>query len=375
LLEKNMSHKEQEPLFTEFRLGELQLKNRIVMASLTRGRADNAALAPTALHTEYYGQRASAGLILTESAWVSKNAIGYVNLPGIYSGEQVLAWKQVTGAVHEKGGKIILQLAHSGAVSHPDFFGGSLPLGPSAINPREKSFTPQGFKDTVTPRAYTIPEIKATVEEFRQAAQNAREAGFDGIEIHAQLFTLIPQFLSPATNQRTDEYGGSMENRVRIVFEILDAVRTVFDIKRIGIKFTPAFFSNGLMRPDSTTLPTFAYLLEKLSGYDLGYVHLVGPAVDLTGTVLEPLKEEYFGYFRQNYKGTLMANLGFTHARANEILAKGHADLVSFGTPFIANPDLVERFQQGLALAVPDTSTFYTGGATGYTDYPVATEG
>ena len=367
-----MSYKEHKPLLTEFKLGELALKNRIVMSSLTRGRADNAALAPTTLHTEYYAQRASAGLILTETAWVSKNAIGYINLPGIYSDEQVLSWKQVTGAVHEKGGKIFLQLTHSGAVSHPDFFDGRLPLGPSAINPQEKSFTPQGFKDTVTPRAYTIPEIKATVEEFRQAAQNAREAGFDGIEVHAQLFTLIPQFLSPATNQRRDEYGGSIENRVRIVFEILDAVGTVFDNRRIGIKFTPAFFSNGRIRPDSTTLPTFAYLLEKLSGYNLGYVHVVGPAVDLAGTVLEPIKEDYFGYFRQKYKGTLMANLGFTQTSGNEILARGNADLVSFGTPFIANPDLVERFQQGIALAVPDTSTFYTGGATGYTDYPAA---
>ncbi len=367
-----MSYKEYEPLLTEFKLGELPLNNRIVMSSLTRGRANNAALAPTALHTEYYAQRASAGLILTETAWVSKNAIGYINLPGIYSDEQVLSWKQVTGAVHEKGGTIFLQLTHSGAVSHPDFFDGRLPLGPSAINPQEKSFTPQGFKDTVTPRAYTIPEIKATVEEFRQAAQNAREAGFDGIEIHAQLFTLIPQFLSPATNQRKDEYGGSIANRARIIFEILDAVGTVFDNRRIGIKFTPALFNNGLMRPDSTTLPTFAYLLEKLGDYDLGYVHVVGPAVDLAGTVLEPIKDDYFGYFRQKYKGTLMANLGFTQTSGNEILARGNADLVSFGTPFIANPDLVERFQQGVALAVPDTSTFYTGGATGYTDYPVA---
>jgi N-ethylmaleimide reductase len=373
LQKKTMLDKTKQPLFTEFDLGGLRLKNRIVMSSLTRGRADNAALAPTALHAKYYAQRTSAGLILTESTWVSKNAIGYINLPGIYSREQVLAWKQVTEAVHEKKGKIFLQLAHSGAVSHPDFFDGRLPLGPSAIDPQEKSFTPEGFKDTVTPRAYTIPEIKATVEEFRLAAQNTREAGFDGVEIHAQVFTLIPQFLSPATNRRTDEYGGSAENRARILFEILDAVSTVFDTKRIGIKFTPALFNTGIIRPDATTLQTFTHILQRLDDFDLGYLHLVGPAVDLTGTVLEPVKKDYFGYFRRMYKGTIIANLGFGQVSGNEILASGNADLVSFGLPFIANPDLVERFQQGIALAGPDPSTFYTGGASGYTDYPIAT--
>ena len=368
-----MIDKQQEPLFTEFKLGELQLKNRIVMASLTRGRADNADLAPTELHTAYYAQRASAGLIITESTWVSKNAIGFVNLPGIYSREQIAGWKMVTDAVHARGGKIFLQIAHSGAVSHPDFFDGRLPLGPSAINPQEKSFTPEGFKDTVTPVAYTTREIKATVDEFRHAARNAREAGFDGVEIHAQVFTLIPQFLSPATNQRTDEYGGSTENRARILFEILDAVRTVFDNKRIGIKFTPALYNSGIIKPDSTTLQTYAYILEKLGVYDLGYLHLVGPAVELAGTVLDQVKVDYFGYFRRLYKGTIMANLGFGRASGNQILAKGNADLVSFGTPYIANPDLVERFQRDIALAAPDAGTFYSGGASGYTDYPVAT--
>ena len=367
-----MIDKQQEPLFTEFKLGELQLKNRIVMASLTRGRADNTDLAPTELNAVYYAQRASAGLIITESTWVSKNAIGFVNLPGIYSREQIAGWKMVTNAVHAKGGKIFMQLVHSGAVSHPDFFDGRLPLGPSAINPQEKSFTSKGFKDTVTPMAYTTPEIKATVDEFRQAARNAREAGFDGVEIHAQVFTLIPQFLSPATNQRMDEYGGSTENRARVLFEILDAVRTVFDNKRIGIKFTPALFNSGIIKPDSTTLETYAHILEKLGAYDLGYLHLVGPAVDLAGTALDQIKADYFGYFRRLYKGTIMANLGFGHASGNEILTKGNADLVSLGTPFIANPDLVERFQQNIVLAVPDTGTFYSGGATGYTDYPAA---
>jgi N-ethylmaleimide reductase len=225
----------------------------------------------------------------------------------------------------------------------------------------------------VTPAAYTSAEIKATVEEFRQAARNALEAGFDGVEIHAQLFTLVPQFLSPATNQRTDEYGGSTKNRARILFEILDAVRPVFDNKQIGIKFTPAFFNSGIIMPDNTTLQTYAYILAKLGRYDLGYLHLVGPALELAGTALDQVKADYFGYFRQLYTGTIMANLGFGQASGNEILTKGKADLVSLGTPFIANPDLVERFQRDIVLVVPDAGTFYSGGATGYTDYPVAT--
>jgi N-ethylmaleimide reductase len=367
-----MSYIHKEPLLTGYQLGAIKLKNRVTMSSLTRGRTVNPELAPIELHARYYAQRASAGLILTESAWVSRGAIGFVNIPGIYSDEQISGWKMVTHAVHANQGKIFLQIAHSGAVSHPDFFNGQLPLGPSAINPQEKTFTPEGFKDTLTPKEYSIEEIKLSIFEFQLAARNAKDAGFDGVEIHAQLFTLIPQFLSEATNQRTDAYGGSIENRCRILFEILDTVRTVFADIEIGIKFTPAAFNPGIIKPDQNTLPAYDYILNKLNAYDLAYVHLVGPAVDLTDTVLASIKDDYFGHFRKLYKGTIMANLGFDQAKGNEIIANGKADLVSFGTKFIANPDLVERFDNRIALAEPDRSTFYSGGEKGYVDYPTA---
>lgn len=357
-------------LFTPFIKDNLILQNRVVMSSLTRSRTINPALAPTELHAEYYAQRASAGLILTESAWVSKEAMGYINIPGIYTEQQVKGWKQVTEAVHAKGGKIFLQLAHSGSVSHPDFFGGKLPKGPSAINPLEKSFTPNGFKDTETPEELSLADIQNIIKEYRIAAINAAKAGFDGVEIHAQLFTLIPQFLSRATNQRTDMYGGTIENRSRILFEILDEVIAVMGNHKVGLKFTPAAYNQGLIRPDENTLDDFRYLLTKLNHYHLAYLHIVGPTKDLSDTPLAEIENDYFCFFKKHYKGTLMANLGFTQDSAEKILSSGKADLVSFGTPFIANPDLVERFKNQWPLAEPDTSTYYTGGKKGYVDYP-----
>ncbi|QNA45913.1 alkene reductase [Lacibacter sediminis] len=368
-----MKYINQEPLLTEFMLGDVHLNNRIVMASMTRGRSDNPELAPTKLHAKYYAQRASAGLILTESVWVSERAIGSINLPGIYSKTQIEGWKGVTDAVHENGGKIFMQIVHSGAVSHPDFFNGALPLGPSSINPQEKCYTPSGFKDTLTPRAYTIPEIKLTIEEFKRAAVNAKEAGFDGIELHAQLFTLIPQFLSEATNQRTDQYGGSIENRSRLLFEILDALLEVFNSTQLAIKFTPAAFNHGIIRPDVNTIPTYNYLLKKLNDYKLGYIQLVRPSVELTNTPIAVLQDDFFGYFRNIYTGNIMANMGFDWNSGNAILRDNKADLVSFARPFIANPDLVRRFAEGITLAEASHETFYTGGEKGYADYPSAT--
>lgn len=358
----------QQPLLTEYHLGDLKLTNRVIMASMTRGRAGNGEGAPTALNATYYAQRASAGLILSESAWVSKNAIGYINLPGIYTQEQVTGWKLVTEAVHQQQGKIFLQLAHSGAVSHPDFFNGELPLGPSAINPGEKTYTPEGFKDTLTPRPYSIAEIKETINEFKIAAQNAKAAGFDGIELHAQLFTLIPQFLSAATNQRTDEYGGSIENRARLLFEILDTLKEVFNSGRIGIKFTPAGFYS-VIQPDAETISAYEYILNKLSDDDLAYVQIVGPDVELKGTAIDAWSEDYFSHFRKMYKGTLLVNRGFSKQTGNEIIESGIADLVSFATSFIANPDLVKRFEQDIPLATAGMDTYYAGGEKGYTDY------
>jgi len=360
-------------LLTPFQLGGITLPNRIIMASMTRARATNTAIVPTDLHAAYYAQRASAGLILSESAWVSKNAIGFLNIPGIFTSAQTEAWKKVTDAVHQKNGRIFLQLAHIGAASHPDYFEGELPLGPSAINPGEKSFTPQGFKDTVIPRAYTIKQIRETIEEYHQAAINAKAAGFDGLELHAQLFTLIPQFLNAATNQRADEYGGGITNRSRILFEILDVLIKVFPGKKVGIKFTPAAFNTGVIKPDENTIADYEYLLHKLNEYDIAFLEIVGPAASLIDTPVASWEDQYYSFFRNNYKGTIMANLGFTYNSGNKIVADGLADLVSFATPFIANPDLVNRFEYSLPLAVADQATYYTGGEKGFTDYPKAT--
>lgn len=361
-------------LFEEISIAGAVLKNRVVMASLTRGRANNSALAPTHIHRLYYSQRANAGLILTESTWVSENAIGFINLPGIYSAKQVAAWQLVTEAVHSAGGKIFVQLVHSGSVSHPDLLHGRLPLGPSAINPVEKTFTPDGFKETLTPKEHTVETIRETIEEFRTAAANARLAGFDGVELHAQLFTLIPQFISSATNKRTDSYGGTIENRSRLLFEILSALKEGFESPAVGVKFTPAAVNNGLIQPDATTIPTYRYIMNKLNEYDLAYVQIVRPAHSLKGTPLDEIENRYFQFFRELYKGRLIANGGFEVESAVKITEEGTADLVSFGRHFIANPDLVRRFMDGIALATPNPETFYTGGEKGYIDYPFAAD-
>ncbi|WP_204353284.1 alkene reductase [Pedobacter yulinensis] len=365
-----------QPLLEKYQLGDLKLKNRVIMASMTRGRATNAELVPTPLMAEYYAQRASAGLILSEGTWINSSSIGFINVPGLYTQAQVEGWKLVTRAVHKKGGLIFSQLGHIGAASHPDHLNGELPAGPSAINPQTKSFTPNGFKDTLTPRELTVAEIKQIIQDYRQAAANAKAAGFDGIEIHAHAGMLIPQFLSLATNQRTDEYGGRIENRARLVFDILDAITEVWNSNRVGIKFNPVAISNvGIVRPDEETIPLFRYMLRKLSNYNLAYLQLEGPAEDLTGTPVAALQQNYFGHFRENYQGTLMANLGFTQESGNAILSEGIADLVSFGTAFIANPDLVERFENHQPLSDSDRDTYYTGGEKGYTDYPAANYG
>ncbi|AYL95383.1 alkene reductase [Mucilaginibacter celer] len=362
-----------QPLLEEYPLGDLKLKNRVVMAPMTRGRATNAGLVPTPLMAEYYAQRASAGLIITEGTWVSSKAIGFINVPGIYTQNQIAGWKLITKAVHEHGGLIFSQLGHIGSASHPDFFGGELPAGPSAINPQSQCYTPEGFKATLTPREFTIAEIKQTIQDYKQAAQNAKDAGFDGVEIHAQAGMLIPQFLSLATNQRRDEYGGSIENRARIIFEILDAIIEVWDSARVSIKFTPVLYTHvGIVTPDEETIPMFQYILKKLNDYNLAFLHITGPAQDLTGTPVAALQDDYFSHFRHHYSGRLVANLGFTQQSGNMILKDGKADLISFGQLFIANPDLVERFKYQLPLSESNPDTYYTGEEKGYTDYPGA---
>ncbi|NML57678.1 alkene reductase [Chryseobacterium cheonjiense] len=362
-----------QPLLEEYQLGDLNLKNRVIMASLTRGRATNPGLIPTPIMAEYYAQRASAGLIISEGTWVNTQSIGFINVPGIYTQEQVEGWKSVTKAVHDNGGLIFSQLGHIGAGAHPDLQNGRLPVGPSAVNIQSQSFTPEGFKDTVTPHEMTVAEIQDTIQDYRQAAQNAKDAGFDGVEVHAIVGMLIPQFLSTATNKRNDRYGGSIENRARIIFEILDAIFEVWESNRVSVKFSPVMLSNvGIVKPDEETIDLFKYILNTLNSYNLAFIHIVGPAEDLSGTPVEDLQDNYFAHFRNNYTGRIVANLGFTKESGNAIIQEGIADLVSFGEPFIANPDLVERFRDNLPLAESDRNTYYSGEENGYTTYPKA---
>lgn len=353
-------------LFSEYQLGDLTLKNRIVMAPMTRGRAANPELMATDLMAAYYKQRASAGLIITEGCWVSPDAIGYINVPGIYTDNQTKAWSQVVDAVHDAGGKIFLQISHVGSVSHPDHLNGNLPLGPSAINPNEQTFTPEGFKDTLVPREMTVEDIKGIIEDFRIASLNAKKAGFDGVEIHGAHVYLFPQFLSSETNKRTDSYGGSVENRSRFVLELLEAVTGVWGKGRVGLKISPAT-SSGTLKPNADTEPTFRYLAQALNQFDLAYLHVLG-LESVVGTPAEAFLDAA-SYFRPLYNGTLMIGGGLDSEKGEALLSSNNADLIAFGLPFIANPDLVERYRTGAALSLPKMDLLYTGGAEGYTDY------
>ncbi|MCF6170934.1 MAG: alkene reductase [Bacteroidales bacterium] len=360
-------------LFTPIQIGGLTLANRIVMAPLTRSRADNAEHKATPLIAEYYRQRASAGLIISEGSQISEMAVGYLNTPGIYSKAQTEAWKQVTEAVHGAGGKIFIQLWHVGRMSHPDFHGGKLPVAPSAINSNGFSNTANGRKPAVTPHALSIPEIKHIVADFKNAAANAMEAGFDGVEIHSSNGYLLHQFFAPCSNVRTDEYGGSIENRCRILFEVLDEMKTVMPENRIGVRLNPSAHDYHGLTITEDTLPTFDYLIDKLNDYNLSYLHLSEPFTDVTNV---PFAEPHIARrYRKIYRGNLMINKGFTAESGNKIIAENGADLVAFGVPFIANPDLVKRFELGLPLAEADKTTYYTSGAKGYTDYPAFTAG
>ncbi|QNF32052.1 alkene reductase [Adhaeribacter swui] len=363
---------ENQPLLTPYQLGNLSLKNRVVMAPMTRSRADNPDNAATELTAQYYRQRASAGLIITEGTQVSPQGVGYINTPGIYSEAQVKGWQLVTEAVHAKEGKIFAQLWHVGRISHPDFHNGALPVAPSAINPNDKAFTPLGFKDTVTPRALETHEVQAIVQDFKKAAANAVQANFDGVELHASNGYLFHQFFSKVSNQRTDQYGGSIENRARFLFETLDAVKEVIDLSRVGVRLNPSLHGMSGITVDEETIPTFEYIVKRLNDYNLAYVHLSEPFTPVEGVPYAVT--EIAKHFRPLYNGTLIINKGFNQETGNQIIADGLADLVAFGVPFIANPDLPERFAQNAGLNTPDKNTFYAGGVNGYVDYPALTE-
>lgn len=357
-----------QPLLQPIQIGDLNLKNRVWMAPMTRSRANNPENKVFDLHAKYYLQRASAGLIISEGSQISPKAVGYINTPGIYSEAQTEAWKQVTQAVHEAGGHIFIQLWHVGRMSHPDFHGGELPLSASATNPNSKSYTPQGFKDTVTAKEMTLEEIKQTIADFKNGAKNAMEAGFDGVEIHSSNGYLLHQFFNATSNHRSDEYGGSIENRARILFEVIDAIKEVMPENRIGLRLNPSLHGVFGMTMDEETIPTFDYIISKLNDYNLAYLHLSEPFTDVSAL---PFAEPNIAKrYRPMYKGTLVINSAFDQEKGNQVVEEGLADAVAFGKPFISNPDLVERFAENAPVAEWDQNTFYTPGEKGFTDYP-----
>ncbi len=345
-------------LFDPIQIGELHLPNRIIMAPLTRCRASEGRV-PNALMKEYYVQRASAGLIISEATSVSPMAVGYPNTPGIWSNEQVAGWKAITDAVHKAGGRMLLQLWHVGRISDPVYLDGEMPIAPSAIAPQGHVSLLRPKKPYETPRALGLDEIPGIVEEYRRAAENARAAGFDGVELHAANGYLMDQFLQTGSNRRDDSYGGSVENRARLLLEVVDALVSVWGAGRVGVHLAPR--GDAYDMGDENPAETFGYVARQLGQRGIAFIctreHFKAPG-------LTPELKQHFG-------GVVIANEQFSKAHASEILEHGQADAVAFGTAYIANPDLVERFRRDAALNEPDPKTFYAPGPEGYTDYPV----
>jgi len=350
-------------LFTPIRLGALELPNRVVMAPMTRNRAGQPGNVPEPISATYYAQRASAGLIITEASPISEMAHGYPGTPGIHSPAQVAGWKRVTDTVHAKGGRIVLQLWHVGRISHPSLLpNDALPVAPSAIKPAGKAFTQRGMMDFVTPRALEISEMPALIESFRIAAINAKRAGFDGVEVHGANGYLLDQFLRDGSNRRTDQYGGSIANRTRLLHEVVAAVCDIWGADRVGVRISPLNQYNDMR--DSNPQALFNHVADTLRSVGLAYLHVMER--DAHGSEL-PFD---FGQLRRRFNGQYMANGGYDKRRASDAIAAGRADCVAFGTAYIANPDLVERYAQDAPLNVANPSTFYGGGEEGYTDYP-----
>ncbi|WIN00316.1 alkene reductase [Actinoplanes oblitus] len=349
-------------LFEPFPLGDLTLANRMVMAPLTRNRADHDGVV-TPMMVTHYRQRAAAGLIISESTPVSAQGVGYPNTPGIHTEPQAASWLRLTEAVHAESGHVFVQLQHCGRISHPSLLpDGSTPVAPSALRPSGHTFTPSGLQEFVTPRQLEAHEVPEVVAQFEHAAKRALDAGFDGVEIHAGNGYLVDQFLRDASNIRTDAYGGSARNRMRLLNEILDATCAVWPAHRVGVRFTPENSFNSMA--DSDPQAHFRYFLEQLRTRDLAYVHM------LEGDMTTKTSGLDYRSLRAAFTGTYIANNGYDLARAQTAIRDGAADLVAFGVPFLANPDLVRRYRDGLALNAADPSTFYTGGPLGYIDYP-----
>jgi 2,4-dienoyl-CoA reductase-like NADH-dependent reductase (Old Yellow Enzyme family) len=344
-------------LFDPITLGDLALNNRIIMAPLTRCRADEGRV-PSALMVEYYRQRASAGLILTEATSVTPMGVGYPNTPGIWSAEQVQGWRAVTDTVHASGGKIVLQLWHVGRISDPIYLDGQPPVAPSALKPAGHVSLVRPKKEYETPRALETAEIAGVIEAFRKGAENAKEAGFDGVELHAANGYLIDQFLQSRTNQRTDAYGGPVENRARLLLEITDALIGIWGAGRVGVHLAPRGDSHDM--GDDNPAETFGYVARELGARKIAFIFTREKAGEDS---LAPQLKQQFG-------GALIANEGFTKEQGNAWLAAGKCDAVSFGVPFIANPDLVKRLEQDAPLNEPKFETFYGASPEGYIDYP-----
>jgi len=356
-------------LFQPFTLGDLVLPNRIVMAPLTRNRATHGTDAPNDLNALYYAQRASAGLIISEAAQISRQGQGYAWTPGIYSDAQIAGWKLVTEAVHAAQGRIFAQLWHVGRVSHVSLQeANAAPVAPSAIRANTKTFIETGFTEVSMPRALDISEIKAIAVDYADAADNARRAGFDGIEVHAANGYLIDQFLKDGTNKRTDSYGGSASNRARFGLEVIDAILKVFPKSRLGVRISPVSPANDALTSDPAEV--FGYFAAELARRKIAYLHVIEGA---TGGPRDNAPFDYAALHRE-FSGAYIANNGYTRTSAIEAVTLGAADLVAFGKAFIANPDLVQRLRMGAPLNMSNSQTYYGGGVSGYTDYPVLAE-
>ncbi|MCK9454131.1 alkene reductase [Sulfurimonas sp.] len=351
-------------LFSPIKIGAYSLKNRIFMAPMTRCRSVKDGV-PNEMMAAYYSQRASAGLIISEATQISTQAIGYPFTPGIHTNEQIKGWKKVTKAVHDRGGRIFMQLWHVGRISHSSFNEGKLPVAPSAIKPAGEIYTYDGMKEFETPKALSAREIQEIVKEFAQGAKNAIEAGFDGVEIHSANGYLLDQFLRDGTNIREDEYGSNIKNRSRFLFDVIKAMSSEIGSDKIGVRLSPSGTFNGMT--DSNPKEHFTYVCEKLNNFNLAYLHIIDA---LEGDIKHGAKVVELSILRDAYKGVLIANGAYDKKRGNTAIQSGLADAVAFGALFLANPDLPERFKADAALNRADSSTFYTNDEKGYTDYP-----
>ena len=362
-----MSKNEKRNLFTPVKLGAYELPHRIVMSPLTRSRA-GAGLTPREMNATYYSQRASAALIITEATHVTPQGIGYPHTPGIGTPEQIAGWRKVTDAVHGAGGKIFLQLWHVGRISHPSMQeGDALPVAPSAIAPEGELFTYEGMKPFVAPRALDTSEIPGLVEYFRVGAENALAAGFDGVEVHGANGYLLDQFLEDSTNRRTDEYGGAIENRARLLLEVVAAVTHVWGADKVGVRLSPAGTFNSMR--DSDPARTFGYVAQQLGALKLAYLHVIEPA-DREAYKVDGESVPATKHLKSLFKGTVITAQGYDYETGNAVVGRGDADLVAFGKLFIANPDLPLRFRLQAPLNEPDLPSFYGGDERGYIDYP-----